>query len=211
MKHLKIWIERGDIKMRIENLGTFTQNPVAGKEKTGNVSRPDYTDFNFNTKKAPAMSDEKYKEAIIEQAKKDQSEGKFQSESAGFRNLVKSYVSAVSPDRKNIIEKGLAEIFKNNKQQPKTLDIIDYLLGKVKYCKEESDVSYAEFYNSNGEMVASYSNGKWISYGTEAENNRESELWGIYNEAWNSAARGSKRDSYEVSADASGFMAETNM
>lgn len=203
--------ERGEIKMRIENLDTFTKSDVSGKDKTGNVQRPDYTDFNFNTKKAPAMSDEKYREAIVQQAKKDQSEGKFQSESAGFRSLVKSYVSAVSPDRKNIIEKGLSEIFKNNNQQPKTLNIIDYLLGKVKYCKDESDVSYAEFYESNGEMVASYSNGKWISYGTESENNRESELWGIYNEAWNNSPRGSKIDGYKVSKDASRFMAETNM
>lgn len=188
--------------MRIGNYDTNTQCYASGAVKTGSVPSPNYSDFNFNTKKAPAMSDEKYKEAIIQQAKKDQSEGKFQSDSAGYRSLVKSYVSAVSPDRKNIIEKGLTAILKNNKVEPKTLNIIDYLLGKVKYCKEEADVSYAEFYNSNGEMVASYSNGKWISYGTEAENSRESELWGIYNEAWNSAARESKSGGYEVSAGA---------
>lgn len=185
--------------MRVENYDNYTQSCVSETVKTGNVSKPDYTSFNFNTKRAPAMSDEKYRDAIIEQAKKDQAAGKFQSESAGFRNLVKSYVSAVSPDRKNIIEKGLTAIFKNNKPQSKTLNILDYLLGKVKYSKEDTNLSYAEFYNNNGEMVASYSNGKWISYGTEAENNRESELWGIYNEAWNNAARGSKMDSYDVS------------
>jgi hypothetical protein len=62
-------------------------------------------------------------------------------------------------------------------------------------------VSYAEFYDSNGEMVASYSNGRWISYGTTAENARESELWGIYNEAWNSAAKASQRNSSVASTD----------
>ncbi len=41
---------------------------------------PDYTDFYFNTQKAPAMSDEKYRDAIIEQAQKDHSAGKFQSD-----------------------------------------------------------------------------------------------------------------------------------
>ncbi len=186
--------------MRIENYYTFSQSrSLSGAEKIGSVPSPDYTDFNFNTKKTPAMSDKKYREAIIEQAKKDQSAGKFQSESAGFRNLVKSYVSTVSPDRKNIIAEGLTAIFKNKNLQPKTLNLIDYLLGNVKYCKEATDVSYAEFYDSNGEMVASYSNGRWISYGTKAENARESELWGIYNEAWNNAARTDQKISSEAS------------
>lgn len=179
--------------MRIENYNTFSQScQKSSSRKIGNVPLPDYSDFHFNSKKSPAMSDEKYREAIIEQAKKDQSAGKFQSESAGFRSLVKSYVSAVSPDRKNIIKEGLTAIFKINKPQPKTLNLIDYLFGNVKYCKEATDVSYAEFYDSNGEMVASYSNGTWISYGTKEENTRESELWGIYNDAWNNAGKASQ-------------------
>jgi hypothetical protein len=188
--------------MRIDNKNTFSLNQsLNSTRKNMNVPLPDYTDFNFNTKKAPAMSDEEYKEAIIEQAQKDQSVGKFQSESAGFRSLVKSYVSSVSPDRKSIITEGLTAIFKNNNSQPKTLNLIEYLFGSVKYCKVATDVSYAEFYDSNGEMVASYSNGKWISYGTKAENSRESELWGIYNEAWNNAARTSQGNSYAISED----------
>lgn len=186
--------------MRVENYNTFAQNRLlSGTKKNGNVPLPNYTDFNFNTKQAPAMNDEKYREAIIEQAQKDQAVGKFQSDSAGFKSLVKSYVSSVSPNRKNIITDGLAAIFKNNKPQTKTLNILDYLLGKVKYCKEATDVSFAEFYDSNGEMVASYSNGRWISYGTKEENARESELWGIYNEAWNNAARESQRNGYVAS------------
>ncbi|WHH58561.1 hypothetical protein [Petroclostridium sp. X23] len=188
--------------MRVENYNTFTQSRrLYSTGKIGNVPLPNYNEFNFNTKKASAMSDEKYREAIIEQAQKDQSAGKFQSESAGFRSLVKSYVSVVSPDRKNIITAGLTAIFKNNKPQPKTLNLIDYLFGNVKYCKEATDVSYAEFYDSNGEMVASYSNGRWISYGTKAEHARESELWGIYNEAWNNAARVSQGNSHVVNTD----------
>lgn len=179
--------------MRIENSNTFSQSrQLSSSRKIGNVPLLDYSDFHFNSKKSPAMSDEKYREAIIEQAKKDQSARKFQSESAGFRSLVKSYVSSVSPDRKNIITQGLKAIFKNKNPQPKTLNLIDYLLGSVKYCKESTDVSYAEFYDSNGEMVASYSNGRWISYGTKEENTRESELWGIYNDAWNNAAKASQ-------------------
>lgn len=179
--------------MRIGNDQSLAQSrPPSGTEKRGNVPSPDYTDFHFNTKTAPAMSDDKYKTAIIEQAKKDQAAGKFQSESAGFRNLVKSYVSVVSPDRKSIISEGLRAVYKNIRQEPKTFNLLDYMFGSVKYSKEANDVSYAEFYDNNGEMVASYSNGRWISYGTKAENTRESELWGIYNNAWNSAAKASR-------------------
>ncbi|MDF2887423.1 MAG: hypothetical protein K0R23_1808 [Lacrimispora sp.] len=181
--------------MRVGNDKSLAQSRLlSGTEKRGNVSSLDYTDFHFNTKTAPAMSDDKYNTAIIEQAKKDQAAGKFQSDSAGYRNLVKSYVSAVSPDRKSIISQGLRAIYKNTRQDPQTFNLLDYMFGSVKYSKEADDVSYAEFYDSNGEMVASCSNGRWISYGTKAEDARESHLWGVYNQAWNSAARASQGD-----------------
>jgi hypothetical protein len=189
--------------MRIGNDKSFAQSHLlSGTEKRGNVQLPDYTDFHLNTKTAPAMSDDKYRAAIIEQAKKDQEAGKFQSESAGFRSLVKSYVSVVSPDRKNMISEGLRAIYKNNNPEPKTFNLLDYLLGTVKYNKEGNDLSYAEFYDSNGEMVATYSNSGWTSFGTKAENARESELWGIYNNAWNSAARESRDNQGVVNAGA---------
>lgn len=187
--------------MRIENCGTLAQNSLlSGAGRTRTVPSPNYSDFNFNTKQASAMSDDQFREAIIEQAKQDQSVGKFQSDSIGYRNLVKSYVSAVSPDRKNIITSGLTAIAKENSPQPKTLSLLDYLYGNVKYEKEDKNVSYAEFYDNNGEMVASYSNGRWISYGTKAENARESELRGIYNEAWNHAAKAGQKNSSAAGA-----------
>lgn len=189
--------------MRIGNDKPFAQSHLlSGTEKRGNVQLPDYTDFHLNTKTAPAMSDDKYRAAIIEQAKKDQEAGKFQSESAGFRSLVKSYVSVVSPDRKNMISEGLRAIYKNINPEPKTFNLLDYLLGTVKYNKEGNDLSYAEFYDSNGEMVATYSNSGWTSFGTKEENARESELWGIYNDAWNSAARESRGNQGVVNAGA---------
>lgn len=189
--------------MRIGNNKPFAQSHLLSEtEKQGNVQLPDYTDFHFNTKTAPAMSDDKYRSAIIEQAKKDQAAGKFQSESAGFKSLVKSYVSAVSPDRKNMISEGLRAIYKNNNPEPKTFNLLDYLLGTVKYSKEGNDLSYAEFYDGNGEMVATYSNSGWTSFGTKEENARESELWGIYNNAWNSAARESRGNQGVVNAGA---------
>ncbi len=185
--------------MRIENYNTFAQSRLfSGTGKIGNVQLPDLNDFHFNTKQSPAMSEDKYEEAIIEQAKKDQSEGKFQSDSAGFRNLVKSYVSVASPNRKGIITDGLTAIFKNNIPRPKTLDIISLMFGEVKYQKETKNLSYAEFYDGNGEMVASYSNGGWTFYGTKEENARESKLLGIYNAAWRSAAKASQGNSNDV-------------
>ena len=179
--------------MQVTPYNNISTQQIRGSDtrKIGNVTLPDYSDFHYNTKTTPAMSDEKYKSAIIEQAKKDQAAGKFQAQSSGFRSLVKSYVSAVSPDRNRIINEGLTRIIKDNKPQPETLNLIDYLFGKVKYHKEGMACSYAEFYDENGEMVAKYSNGGWMFYGTKAENSRESELWGIYNQAWNSAARAS--------------------
>lgn len=181
--------------MRIGNFNTFTQSSILSvMANKGNVQLPDYTDFHFNTKTAPAMSDEKYRAAIIEQAEKDQTAGKFQAESAGFRSLVKSYVSVVSPDRKGIIARGLEEISKSDEPQPQTLTLLDYLFGTVKYRKETKNVTYAEFYDSNGEMMATYSNVGWTFYGTKAENARESELWVIYNQAWNRAAKASQKN-----------------
>ena len=182
--------------MQIGKFNHVTQNRFfSGTEKKGNIALPTYTGFHFNTKTAPTMSDDKYKAAIIEQAKKDQAAGKFQTDSIGYKSLVKSYVSSVSPDRKNIIAKGLTAVFETNKPEPKTLTLLDYLFGSVKYTKEANNVSYAEFYDSNGEMVATYSNTGWTFYGTKAENARESELRGIYNQAWNSAAKASQESS----------------
>ncbi|WP_199884031.1 hypothetical protein [Anaerosinus massiliensis] len=176
--------------MRIENYNTFAQSQlVSNTKKTGNAKLPDYTGFQFNTKTAPAMSEGKYQKAIIDQAKKDQAAGKFQSDSAGFRSLEKSYVSVVSPDRKSIISNGLTAIYKNNKTQPEPLNLIDYLFGTAKYHKEAKSLTYAEFYDDNGEMVATYSNNGWTSFSTKAENARQVELCSIYNVAWNAAAK----------------------
>ena len=150
------------------------------------------------------MSDNEYKSAIKEQAKKDQAIGKFQSDSPNFRNLMKNYVSVASPDRKNIISEGLKVIYKNNKPTPKTLNLIDYLLGSVKYEKQaNNNLNYAEFYDKNGEMVASFSNGGWTLYGTMAENSRETEVCMIYNAAWSEAAKTSGETANTVSVNVS--------
>ena len=61
----------------------------------------------------------------------------------------------------------------------------------MKYQKLPSGNSdYIEFYDNNGEMVATYSNNGWTMYTTNAEASRQTEMCMIYNEAWRNAKRG---------------------
>lgn len=135
------------------------------------------------------MSDEKYKEAIIEQAKKDAANGIFQTESQEYKRLMKSYVSVVSPDRKAIITNGLKQLFGDNTSAEKStsnLDLIDILFGKVVFTSEKQ-LKYAEFKDADSNIIATYSNGSWATYPTDAENARSDEFLQIYNDAWSSA------------------------
>jgi len=194
---------KGGVDVQVTPYSINTQQ-IRGSEtrKIGNVALPNYSEFHFCTKTAPAMSEDKYKSAIIEQAKKDQAAGVLGAHSAGYRQLCKSYVSCVSPDRNKIINEGLTRIIRDNKPQPETLNLIDYLFGKVKYHKDDKDCSYAEFYDGNGELVAKYSNGGWSFCSTKAEVSRENEFIALYNEAWNSAARASMNGGGAVVANA---------
>ena len=105
---------------------------------------------------------------------------------------MKSYTSEVSPDRKGIITSGLKAISRNRQDVLKPIDFIATLLeGEVKYQKLPSGKSeYIEFYDKNGEMVATYSNNGWTMYPTKAEAARQTEMCMIYNEAWGNAKRG---------------------
>ena len=105
---------------------------------------------------------------------------------------MKSYTSEVSPDRKGIITSGLKAVSGNRQNVLKPIDFVATLLeGKVKYQKLPSGNSdYIEFYDKNGEMVATYSNNGWTMYTTNAEASRQTEMCMIYNEAWGNAKRG---------------------
>lgn len=99
---------------------------------------------------------------------------------------MKSYTSEVSPDRKGIITSGLKAVSGNRQNVLKPIDFVATLLeGRVKYQKLPSGNSdYIEFYDKNGEMVATYSNNGWTMYTTNAEASRQTEMCMIYNEAW---------------------------
>jgi len=173
----------------------FRGVPRAGK--AAGIHLPNFNDVNVYTEKKTDTSESKYKKAIIEQAIKDQSRGKFQNESQGFNQLMKRYVSEVSPDRKGIITRGLKAIDKNRNDINKPLDILALLLdGEVKYQDSGIDSPYIEFYDSNGEMVATYSNNGWTMFHTKAETGRQIEMCSIYNKAWGNAAKKSQEVSY---------------
>lgn len=122
----------------------------------------------------------------MEQAYKDYEKGQFQNKLEKFNRLMKQYVSEISPDRKGIITSGLKAVSRNRQDVLKPIDFIATLLeGEVKYQKLPSEKSeYIEFYDKNGEMVATYSNNGWTMYPTKAEVARQTEMCMIYNEAW---------------------------
>ena len=113
---------------------------------------------------------------------------------------MKSYTSEVSPDRKGIITSGLNAVLWNRKKVQKPIDLFATLLeGKVKYQKLPSGNSeYMEFFDKNGEIVASYSNNGWTMYTTNAEAARQTEMCRIYNAAWGNAKRGIPLESEEA-------------
>ncbi len=181
------------IKMQVNCFNGSLQNRrFSGTGSIGGIHLPDFNDKYVFSKKKSGISEEEYRKRIREQAYEDFEKGQFQNKSEGFNRLMKSYTSEVSPDRKGIITSGLKAVSKNRKNVLKPIDLVATLLeGKVKYQKLPSgDSEYIEFYDKNGEMVATYSNNGWTMYTTNAEASRQTEMCMIYNEAWGNAKRG---------------------
>ena len=167
--------------------GSLQQRIFSGTGSIGGVHLPDFNDKYVFSKKKSGISDEEYRKQIVAQAYKE-----FQNKSDGFNKLMKNYTSEVSPDRKGIITSGLKAVSRNRHNVLKPIDFVATLLeGKVKYQKLPSGNSeYIEFYDKNGEMVATYSNNGWTMYTTNAEAARQTEMCMVYNEAWGNAKRG---------------------
>lgn len=158
----------------------------------GGIRLPDFEADYVYSKKNSNMNQKEYKKLIVEQAYKDFANGKFQNESKDFVTLMKKYTSEVSPNRKGIITSGLKAVSSKNKKEQQPMDLILTLLeGEMRYKKIPFDRSeYIEFYDSNGEMIATYSNNGWTMYTTNAENAKQTEMCAIYNEAWRNAKKG---------------------
>ena len=179
--------------MQINSFNGSLQNRYfSGTGSIGGIHLPDFHDKYVFSKKKSGISDEEYRKRIRKQAYEDFAKGQFQNNSEGFNSLMKSYTSEVSPDRKSIITSGLKAVSKNRQNVFKPIDFMATLLeGKVKYQKLPSgSKDYIEFYDKNGEMVATYSNNGWTMYTTRAEASRQTEMCMIYNEAWGNAKRG---------------------
>jgi hypothetical protein len=173
-------------------IGSLQQRRFSGAGNIGGIHLPDFNDKYVFSQKKSGISDKEYRKRIREQAYKDFAKGQFQNKSEEFNRLMKSYTSEVAPDRKGIITSGLKTVSRNCKKVQKPIDLVATLLeGKVKYQKLPSGNSeYIEFYDKNGEMVATYSNNGWTMYTTNAEAARQTEMCMIYNEAWGNAKRG---------------------
>ena len=174
------------------NSTNLQQRYFSGTGIIGGIHLPDFNDKYVYTRKKSGISDSEYRRQIMEQAYKDYEKGQFQNKSEDFNRLMKQYVSEISPDRKGIITSGLKAVSRSRQDVIKPIDFIATLLeGEVKYQKLPSGKSeYIEFYDKNGEMVATYSNNGWTMYPTKAEVARQTEMCMIYNEAWGNAKKG---------------------
>lgn len=183
---------------------SLQQRKFSGTNSIGGIRLPDFNDKYVFSKKKSNTSNAEYKKQIAEQAYEDFKNGQFQNKSEGFNKLMKKYTSEVSPDRKGIITSGLKAVSRNKQSGLKPIDLLATILeGKVKYQRMPSgQTDYIEFYDKNGEMVATYSNNGWTMYTTNAEAARQTEMCMIYNEAWGNAKRGIPlTDSGSVNSD----------
>ena len=191
--------------MNVNMIGiSLQQRKFSGTNSIGGIHLPDFDDKYVFSKKKSNVSDAEYKKQIAEQAYEDFKNGQFQNKSEGFNMLMKKYTSEVSPDRKGIITSGLKAVSRNKQSGLKPIDLLATILeGKVKYQRLPSgQTDYIEFYDKNGEMVATYSNNGWTMYTTNAEAARQTEMCMIYNEAWGNAKRGIPlTDSGSVNSD----------
>jgi hypothetical protein len=86
-------------------------DPFGTGAKIGNVRLPNFKANNEGfTKTEPTRSDEEILEAIRELAKKHAEKGTFHNADNEYLDLVKEYVSSVSPDREGILASALKEI-----------------------------------------------------------------------------------------------------
>jgi hypothetical protein len=192
----------GTIRVTTDRFGTGA--------KIGGIRLPDFRkSTEMYTKTEPLRSDEEIKEDIAKMARKDAEKGQCCNQTKEWFDLKKEYMSSVSPDRESIITNSTKQIFatKNsfkskNEEHAKTLlellineekgngknSITNVNSTRHKACLEGDNLTYAEFYGSNGEIIATYDyNGGWAGILTKEEIARQREFTSTYSEAWNSA------------------------
>lgn len=70
------------------HINNITQNRVfSSTHQIGGIHLPNFNDAFVYTKQKSGIRESQYRKAIVEQAIKDQAEGKFQTDSDGFNQL----------------------------------------------------------------------------------------------------------------------------
>jgi len=180
--------------------------------KIGNFILPDFKkNTGMYTKTEPTRSDEEILKDVVELAKKHAESGTFQNSDNEYLDLIKEYVSSVSPDRKSILTNSMKEIISikqtlakaNSPEQAKSLlqlfiemekgdneNKIITINGTMynKACFKGDKLTYVGFHDSNGETIADCScNNGWACINTKEEIARRKEFSSTYNEAWRGA------------------------
>lgn len=142
----------------------------------------------MSTKSMPAMKEERYKEAIIEQAKKDFKRGKTMG--PGFMELKKSFVSVVSPNRNGSIAQAMQRL----------------------PFMQRNKINYMQVKDGLGKEIASFSPNKgWTSIATSAESARSSEFDSLYINTWNALKAEAKKTSYVSDKNVTNNMFDTSI
>lgn len=151
--------------MRIPKVDTDPLKLLGIENKLKPISMPNFSGIDaIPTKSTPAMSEDRFKDAIIAQAKNDFGKGKFGGHNnSSYMVLKNSFVSVVSSDRKGSIAETIRKFS---------------LL-------QRSKVSYLEIKDVMGNITSTYAPHQgWHAIGTKEEQWRESEFDAIYTETW---------------------------
>ena len=168
-------------------------------------SPPNFGVGGMPTKSAPRMSDEEFKTAIVEMARRHVAEGKDLSQahhSSELQNMSVSYMSAASPDRKGYIDNTLSGFAGKLQRMAPTLNmkrfcLLDALMQNSNLFPNNRKVgnNFVHVTDSSGSIIAMFSELPpfrgggmgWTFVPTEAEQARSREFITMYNDAWMAA------------------------
>jgi len=150
------------------------------------VRQPNFEKGELWTKTPQKMSDEEYRAAIADLARRDVANGKFQAkDNPEFVALNRSFVSSESPDRKSAVTNAFSLLARK----------LGFMRSAANNLFKFSAGGHAQFVNGvlqnaeirdgKGNIIALYSqDGGWSNVATSAENARHHEFITMYNAEW---------------------------
>jgi len=191
----------GTIRVKTERFGTGA--------KVGSIRLPDFRkSTEMYTRTIPLRSDEEIKEDIARIAREDAKKGQCNNQTKEWFDLKKEFISSASPDRESVVTNSTKQMFATanshkSKSDDHRITLLELLMDKemsnkksvvnvnnatCKACFEDGKLTHAEYFGSNGEMIAMYDpNSGWDGVLTKEEVARQREFSSTYNEAWQSA------------------------